>query len=114
MLKVWSNSDVNGWIMSASHKTIVFLGVAAILLCVPLTVGTEFDEAQNPSTVTLATSLAPISLHAHVPARNRAGLPGMIAVAQSSVALRDVIEHVSTFVSRDGRSNLRSLCLLRC
>ena|SRR5689334_18712987 len=100
--------------MNALHKTIVFLGLAAILLCVPLTVGAEFDEAENPSTVTLATSLAPISLHAHVPVRNRAGLPGTIVVAQGSVALRYVAEHVSTFVSHDGRSNLRSLCLLRC
>ena len=100
--------------MNAIHKTIVFLGVAAILLCVPLTAAAEFDDVQDPSTVTLAASLAPISLHARVPVRSRAGLPGTIVVAQGSVALRHVIEHVSTFVSHDGRSNLRSLCLLRC
>ncbi len=100
--------------MNAVRKTILFLAAAAVLLGVPLTAAVEDDDIQTPPAINLAAGPAAISPSARGTARPRVLLQGTVVVAPCAASFHRVAERVSNFVFRDCRSNLRSLCLLRC
>jgi hypothetical protein len=96
--------------MKAVCKTILFLGVAVVLLGLPQTAAAENDDTQAHGTVILVAGPAAISPSARGTVRVRVLLQGTPVIAPGQVSSRYVAERVS----RDCRSNLRSLCLLRC
>ena len=98
--------------MDAIRKTMIFLGLAAVLLCVPLAALAEDDDVQIFPAVNSATLLAAASPSA--PGAVRAQLAGTVVAAPRTARLSYVSEQVSNFVLYDGRSHLRSFCLLRC
>lgn len=100
--------------MKAVRKTILFLGAAVILLGIPPAAAVENDDTQAPPAITLAAGPAAISPSARGTARPRVLLQGTVVVAPCPVSFHQDAEPVSNFVFRDCRSNLRSLCLLRC
>lgn len=96
--------------MNAFRKAIFFLSVAAVLLCVPLTAAAEDDDVQSFPTVNSAISPAAAS-----PSARRTVLArGAVVSVPSPAPLRYASEPVTNFVLHDGRSHLRSFCLLRC
>src|ERR1700687_3313490 len=99
--------------MKAVCKTILFLGVAVILLAFP-SVALDDDDTLTPPDFALVAGPAAISLSAGGTVQARAKLRGTGMVVQYPVSFRHVAEGVSNFVFRDCRSSLRSLCLLRC
>jgi hypothetical protein len=98
--------------MDAIRKMMIFLGLAAVLLCVPLAAVAEDDDVQIFPAVNSATSLSAASPRA--PGAVRAQLAGTVVAAPRAARLSCVSEHTSNFVLHDGRSHLRSFCLLRC
>ena len=99
--------------MKAICKTILFLGVAVILLAFP-SVALEDDNPLTPPDVALVAGPAAISISVRGTVQARAKLRGAGVVGQYPVSFRHVAGRVSNFVFRDCGSNLRSLCLLRC
>jgi hypothetical protein len=93
-------------------KTILFLGLAAALLFMPMTAAAD-ENIQDPPSVALAASSA-ISLNS----RGTAECPvhGMFvaAIAPRPISFHDFGERVAKVAASDGRSTLRSSCLLRC
>jgi hypothetical protein len=100
--------------MDAIRKMMIFLGLAAVLLCVPLAAVAEDDDIQIFPAVNSATSLAAASPSAPGTVRARGWLGGTTVAAPCPAPLSYVSEHASNFVLPDGRSHLRSFCLLRC
>jgi len=100
--------------MDVIRKTLFFLGLAALLLCVPLTAAAEDEDVQTSPTVTSAIAPAAASLRAPGTERARAQLSETVVTAPSPAAFRYVSERIANFVLRDGRSHLQSFCLLRC
>jgi hypothetical protein len=98
--------------MDAIRKMMIFLGLAAVLLCVPLAAVAEDDDVQIFPAVNSATSLTAASPRA--PGTARAQLADTVIAAPRAARLSYVSEHASNFVLHDGRSHLRSFCLLRC
>lgn len=98
--------------MNTVLKTILFLGLAAALLVMPLSAGAD-EILQDPPSVALATSTS-ISLNSRGTAQCPVLHVSVEAVASSSVSLHETVEPGVTVVSSDGRSKLRSSCLLRC
>jgi hypothetical protein len=103
-----------GRIMNVIRKTLFFLGIAALLLCVPLTAAAEDEDVQTSPTVNSAIAPAAASLRAPGTEQARAPLSGTVVTAPTSGAFRYVSGHIASFVLRDGRSHLLSFCLLRC
>jgi hypothetical protein len=100
--------------MSVIRKTIFFLGVAALLLCVPLTAAAEDEDIQTSPTVNSAIAPAAASLRALGTLRAEAQLSGTVVTAPTPAAFRHASELVTNFVLRNGRAHLLSFCLLRC
>lgn len=100
--------------MKAVRKTILFLAATVILLGIPPTAASENDDTQTPPAINLAAGPAAISPSARGTARPRVLSQGTIVVVLCAASFHQVAERVSNFVFRDCRSNLRSLCLLRC
>jgi len=100
--------------MKAVRKTILFLGAAAVLLGIPLTAAAENDDTQAPQAITRVAGPATTSPSARGTVQPRVQLRGTVVVAPCPVSLHHVAERVSNSVFHDGRSNLQSLCLLRC
>jgi hypothetical protein len=100
--------------MKAVHKTIFYLGVAVILLGIPPTAAVENDDTQSAQAISLVAGPTTISRSARGAARLRVLLRDTVVVAPCSVSFHHAAERVSNFVFPDCRSNLRSLCLLRC
>ena len=100
--------------MNAVRKTILFLVAVVILLGFPPVAASENDDAQTPPAIILAAGPAAMFRRARGTARPEVLLQGTVVVAPCPVSFRHVAERVSNFVFRDCRSNLRSLCLLRC
>jgi hypothetical protein len=100
--------------MDAIRKTMIFLGLAAVLLCVPLAALAENDDVQIFPAVNSATPLAAASPSAPGMVRARGSLDGTLVAAPCPAPLSYVSEHAANFVLHDGRSHLRSFCLLRC
>ena len=103
-----------GRTMNVIRKTIFFLGIAAPLLCVPLTAAAEDEDIRTSPTVNSAIAPAAASLRAPSTACTRGRVSETIVTAPTPATLRYVSEQVANFVLRDGRSYLRSFCLLRC
>jgi hypothetical protein len=99
--------------MNAARKTIFFLGVAALLLCVPLTAAAEDDDIQTFPTLNYAITPAAASLSAPGTMRVRGRRAGIAAVA-CPAPLRYGSEHIANFLLHGGRCHLLSSCLLRC
>jgi hypothetical protein len=100
--------------MKAVRKAIVFLGIAAVLLGIPSTAALENDDTQAPLAITLVAGPALISPSTRGAVQPRVKFRGSVVVAVCPVSFHHVSERVSNFVFRDCRSNLQSLCLLRC
>lgn len=100
--------------MDVIRKTLFFLGLAALLLCVPLTAAAEDEDVQTSPTVNSAIATAAASVRAPGTERARAQLSETVVTAPSPAAFRYVSERIANFVLRDGRSHLQSFCLLRC
>ena len=100
-------------IVSSQKAVVPILGTLAILFGAPLTAAVENDDIQTPAAVTLAAAPAAISQNSRGTVRARVLFLGAV-VALCPVSLRRSVEHVANVVFRDCRSNLRSLCLLRC
>jgi hypothetical protein len=98
--------------MNAVRKTIFFLGVAALLLCVPLTAAAEDDDVQSFPTLNAITPAA-ASLSAPRAMRVRGRLAGIVAIA-CPAPWRYGSERITNFVLHGGRCHLLSSCLLRC
>ena len=98
--------------MNVIRKTLFLLGVAALLLCVPLTAAAEDDDVLSSPTVNSA--IAPAAASPRARGTVRAQMAGTVLAAPRAVRLGSVSEHGSNFVLHDGRSHLRSSCLLRC
>ncbi|HKV77733.1 MAG TPA: hypothetical protein VJP02_06320 [Candidatus Sulfotelmatobacter sp.] len=103
-----------GRTMDVIRKTIFFLGIAALLLCVPLTAAAEDEDVQTSPTVNAAIAPAAASLRAPATVLTRARLSVTVVTAPTTAAFRYVSDRVTNSVPRNGRSHLRSLCLLRC
>jgi hypothetical protein len=101
-----------GRTMDVIRKTIFFLGVAALLLCVPLTAAAEDDDVLSSSTINSA--IAPAAASPRVPGTAHTQLADTVVAAPRAARLSCVSEHAPNFVLPDGRSHLRSFCLLRC
>jgi len=99
--------------MNAVRKLILFLGAVAILFGAPLTAAVENDDIQTPAAVILSAPAA-ISPSARGAARARVLLAGTVVVAPCPVSFSHVVASLSHAGSNNCRSNLRSLCLLRC
>jgi len=99
--------------MGVIRKTLFFLGLAALLLCVPLTAAAEDEDVQTSPTVNSAIATAAASARAGTE-RTRAQLSETVVTAPAPAAFRNISEQVANFVLRDGRSHLLSFCLLRC
>ena len=97
--------------MNAVRKTMLLLGVATLLLCVPLTAAAEDDGLQSPLSVNSALATASQSVHN---ALRTTDLLNDTVVPARPAPRRGPSEHGSDFVLPDGRSHLRSFCLLRC
>ena len=102
-----------GRTMNVIRKTIFLLGIAALLLCVPLTAAAEEGDVQTSPTVNSAIAPA-ASLRVPNTVRARAQLSGTVVIAPSPAPFLYVAKDVTNFVLHDGRSHLRSFCLLRC
>lgn len=99
--------------MNVIRKTLFFLGIAALMLCFPLTAAAEDENVQTSPTINSA--MAPAAyLRAPGTERARARLSETVVTAPTTAAFGYVFEHVANFVLRDGRSHLLSFCLLRC
>ena len=98
--------------MDAIRKTMIFLGLATVLLCVPLAAVAENDDVQIFPAVNCATSLAEAS--PRVPGTARPQMAATVVAAPRASRLSYVSEHAPNFVLHDGRSHLQSFCLLRC
>jgi hypothetical protein len=98
--------------MNAVRKTMLLLGVATLLLCVPLTAAAEDDIFQSPLSVNSAIA-ATASVTISGTLRTTDQINGAVVPAHPS-ARRVSSERDSNFVLPDGRSHLRSFCLLRC
>ena len=101
-----------GRTMNVIRKTLFLLGVAALLLCVPLSAAAEDDDVLSSPTVNSA--IAPPAVSPRARGTARAQMAGTVVAAPRTVRLSSVSEHGSNFVLPDGRSHLRSFCLLRC
>src|SRR6202008_4657002 len=99
-----------GFAMDAIRKTMIFLGLTAMFVGVPLAAVAEEDDVQIFPAVNSATSLAAASPHAP----GTVQLAGTVVTAPHPARLSYVSERASNFVLHDGRSHLRSFCLLRC
>ena len=100
--------------MKAVRMTILFLGAALMLLSIsPLDVA-EDGDTRAPQAIALAATPAAISSCARGTVGSRMLLQGSFVVALCPVSHCRAAESVSSLVSRDPRSNLGSLCLLRC
>jgi hypothetical protein len=97
--------------MNAIRKTMLLLGVATLLLCVPLTAAAEDDVFQSPLCVNSAIATVSHGLHSTLRTSDR--LKDAVVPARPAPP-RGSSEHDSDFVLPDGRSHLRSFCLLRC
>jgi hypothetical protein len=97
--------------MNAVRKTMLLLGVATLLLCVPLTAAAEDDGFQSPLSVNSAIATA--SLTACGTLRPSGQFDGAV-LPEPSAPPRGSSEQDSNFVLPNGRSHLRSFCLLRC
>jgi hypothetical protein len=97
--------------MNALLKTVFLLGLAALLLFVPLT-ATADDSVQDPPSVTLAAASTSVSLNAPDSARRAVQLPAKAAVPTTAFHASRV--QTERFTPQDGRSTLLALCLLRC
>lgn len=100
--------------MNAGCKTILSLAAVALLLCIPMADAAETDDVQAPPAINLAAGRATIFPSARGMALPRVLCHGTIALAPCPVSFHQFAEHVADFVFGDCRSNLRSLCLLRC
>jgi len=100
-----------GFTLDAIRKTMIFLGLATVLLCVPLAAVAENDDVQIFPAVNSATSLVAAS---RVPGTAREQMSATVVAAPRAARLSYVSEHASNFVLHDGRSHLRAFCLLRC
>ena len=94
--------------MSLFRKTMFMLAVGAILLCVPLTAAAD-EELQISPVVSAALACSKASLSAP----GTAGADSVDLVVASQAPLR-ASTPTENFVLPDGRSHLRSFCLLRC
>jgi hypothetical protein len=101
-----------GFTMDAIRKTMIFLGLATVLLCVPLAAVAENDDVQIFPAVNSATSL--VAASPRVPGTAREQVSATVVAAPRAARLSYVSEHASNFVLHDGRSHLRAFCLLRC
>jgi hypothetical protein len=97
--------------MDAIRKMMIFLGLGAVLLCVPLAALAQDDDVQIFPAVNSAASLAATP---SAPGTVRAQLVGTVVAAPRTARLNYVSEQGSNFVLQNGRSHLRSFCLLRC
>jgi hypothetical protein len=100
--------------MNAVRKMIFLLGAALILFGAPPTVAAESDDAQVPLTINLAARPAVISPSARGTVHPRVLFQGAVVVVPCPASVHYVAERVSNCLFCDCRSNLRSLCLLRC
>ena len=100
--------------MNTVRKTILYLAAAAVLLCIPLAAAADDDDIQAPPAINCAAGSGAISPSARGTALPRVLCQWACVVAPRAVSFHHRTEHVANFVFRDCRSNLRSLCLLRC
>lgn len=98
---------------SVVRKTVLLLGMATLLLCVPLTAAAEDDDVQSPLAVTSAIAMAAASPTGPRTLRTPVQAGGAV-VSPCPAALKDSSERDTNFVLHNGRSHLRSFCLLRC
>ena len=98
--------------MKAFRKTILFLGIAVVLLgASPGAAAEDDNDVLTPACVTLTAGGAGISPKARGTVQARAQLPGTDVVAPRPIHVKG---HASNFVFHDSRSTLRILCLLLC
>jgi hypothetical protein len=100
--------------MKAVRKTILFLGVAVILLGIPPTAAAENDDTQAPQASTLVAGTAAISPRARGTVQPRVQLRGEVLPAPCTTSVGHAAESVSDFVFRNCRSILQSFCSRRC
>jgi hypothetical protein len=98
--------------MNTILKTILFLGLAAALLFLPMSAAAD-ENVLDPPTVGLAAS-ATISLNSRGTAQCPVHGISVATVVPRPVLLRETVERIATVVPNDGRSTLLSSCLLRC
>ena len=99
--------------MNSVRKTMLLLGVVMLLLCVPLTAAAEDGDFQAPLSLNSAIAMATASLHGGSTAR--APEASECTVVTASFATHGGFsERDANFVLFNGRSHLRSFCLLRC
>ena len=100
-------------VMTSVRQTMLLLGIATLLLCVPLTAAAEDDDMQSPLAVNSAIAMAAASPSGPRTLRTPAEFGGAV-VFPFPAALKGSSEHDMNFVLHNGRSHLRSFCLLRC
>ena len=100
--------------MTAVFKTILFLGVAIIVLGILPAASAENDDFQTPQVATLVARPGVVFRNACGTLRSgilqRNAVVGMLCL----VSFHYTAERVSSLVFQDGRSDLRSPCMLRC
>ncbi len=98
--------------MNTFLKAILFLGLAAALLFLPLTAAAD-ENIQDPPSIALAAG-AHISLNSRGTVQCPLHGMSVATVAPRPVSLHETVKRIAEVVSNDGRSTLRSSCLLRC
>ena len=99
--------------MNAARKMMLLLGVTTLFLCVPLTAAAEDGVFETPLSINFAIPAGTASSSVRGVFQIREQLDG----ASTPVYLasrRGSSERDTNFVLSDGRSHLRSFCLLRC
>ena len=98
--------------MNTVLKTILFLGLAAALLFMPMTAAAD-GNIQDPPSVALAASSA-ISLNSRGTADCPVHGTSAAAITPLPTPVHESWQRVAKVTVSDGRSTLRSSCLLRC
>jgi hypothetical protein len=100
--------------MVTLRKAIVLLGVACVLFTASGVVDLDDDDDDDPTTAALALTVG----RNFIPAKSRVKVPSLIsitvAVVTAPIPRCRTAEGVLDLLSRTCRSNLQSLCLLRC
>ncbi len=97
--------------MKTLHKTILFLGMVALLLLLPIGAVAEDGEMQGPECFAIGMSAATI---AHKCCGAELAKTEVTDRVADLFAPAPVPEQATSVVSQDGRSTLRLLCTLLC